>query len=322
MKAAIVKEAGASPVYGDFADPVSGEGTTLVRVTEAPLTHLARGRAMGGHYSAKGTFPMVPGVDGAGITEDGRRVYFFLPEAPYGGMAEYTLAKSERLVPIPDGLDDCTAAALANPGMSSWAGLVDRAKMRAGETVLINGATGAAGRLAIQIAKHLGAARVIATGRRSETFDELRRLGADATIQLAPDRAALEHTLEPEFRSGVDIVLDYLWGPSAEAILAAAARGGKDAVPIRFVQLGSMAGSEIALPSAVLRSSALELIGSGLGSMTLAGLQHAIAGVFQAAQKAKFEVAIERIPLADVTRAWEENHGGARVVLEPTPGSA
>jgi NADPH:quinone reductase-like Zn-dependent oxidoreductase len=317
MKAAIVKEAGASPVYGDFADPVPVAGTSLIRVTEAPLTHLTRGRAAGGHYSARGTFPLVPGVDGAGITEDGKRVYFFLPESPYGAMAEYALVRTERLVPIPDGLDDCTAAALANPGMSSWAGLAERAKLREGETVLINGATGTAGRLAIQIAKYLGAARVIATGRRSETFDDLRRLGADATIQLAPDRAALEHTLEPEFRRGVDVVLDYLWGPSAEAILIAAAKGGKDAVPIRFVQVGSMAGAEITLPSAVLRSSALELIGSGLGSMTLDGLEKAIAGVFEAAPTAKFEIALERLPLSEVTRAWEEGHGGARVVLEP-----
>ncbi len=317
MKAAIVNEAGKPPVYGDFPDPVPADGRSVLRVTAAPITHLTRARASGGHYSVSDAFPLVPGADGAGIAEDGRHFYFLIPEPPYGAMAEYVLVRDDHLIPIPDSLDDFTAAALANPGMASWTALVGRAGLRPGETVLINGATGASGRLAIQIARHLGAGRVIATGRRVEAFDDLRRLGADAIIQLEQDREALGRALLAEFRRGVDIVLDYLWGPSAEALLAAAATGGEAAVPIRFVQVGSMSAADISLPSALLRSSALEIIGSGLGSVRLDALKNAISGVFGAARDAKLEIATERVPLAEVARAWAERSGGARLVVVP-----
>ena len=97
-----------------------------------------------------------------------RRVYFVLPRAPYGSMAEQAVVPSAHCVPLPDELDDVTAAAIANPGMSSWAAYTERARLKAGETVLVNGATGTAGRLAVQIAKYLGARKVIATGRNAE----------------------------------------------------------------------------------------------------------------------------------------------------------
>ena len=317
MKAAIVVEAGRAPVWGDFRDPVATAGHALVRVTAASISHVTRSRASGSHYSSDGAVDFVAGVDGCGLAQDGRRVYFILPEAPFGAMAESTLVDERRCLPLPDDLGEETAAAMAIPGMSSWAALVERAQLRAGETVLVNGATGASGRLAIQIAKHLGAGRVVATGRRTQAFDDLRRLGADATIALTDDRDALENALKQEFRQGIDIVLDYLWGASAETAMVAAAKAGPEAVPIRFVQIGAVSGANITLPSAALRSSALQLMGSGIGSVPLPRMLAALHGVLTAAPAAGFEIATRSVPLADVGEAWTAADAEARIVLRP-----
>ena len=221
-------------------------------MTAAALSHVVKSRASGTHYSSSGRFPFVVGIDGVGRLDDGRRVYFVLPNAPYGSMAERTVVPSSRCLGLPDELDDMTAAAIANPGVSSWAAYTERAKLKAGETVLINGATGAAGRLAVQIAKHLGAKKVIATGRDADALKSVAALGADVVIPLVQDKAALEDSFKEQFAAGVDVIVDYLWGPSAERLLIAGAKAGKDAVPIRFVQIGSIGGPDISLQSAVL----------------------------------------------------------------------
>src|ERR1700689_311838 len=178
MKAGIIKVAGKSPVYGDFNEPVPGEGRELITVNTSALSQFSKSRSSGSHYSSSGTFPSVAGADGVGRTADGRRVYFVLPEAPFGALGEKSLVRSEHCIPVPDALDDITAAAIANPGMSAWAALVERARLTPGETVLINGATGTAGRLAVQLAKYLGAGRVIGAGRNQSELNELLALGA------------------------------------------------------------------------------------------------------------------------------------------------
>ena len=223
MKAAIVRSAGETPVFADFPAPSPRDGEKLVSVSAAALSQLARGRASGRHYSAGGDFPFVAGVDGVGRLEDGSRVYFLLPRAPHGAFAETTVV--ERCLPVPDDLDDVTAAAIANPGMSSWAAFVERAALQPGETVLVNGATGTSGRLAVQIAKLLGAKKVIATGRNPQALAELAALGADQTISLGADDAALAEQFRAAFAGRIDVVIDYLWGRSAELILGAAALG-------------------------------------------------------------------------------------------------
>lgn len=318
MKAAIVAVPGQPPIYGEFPEPSAQPGQILVRVTAASISHVTRSRASGTHYSSAGAFPFVAGIDGVGIAEDGRRVYFLLPEKPYGAMAERCVVDERRCFELPDGVDDDAAAAMAIPGMSSWAALVERARLRRGETVLVNGASGASGRLAIRIARHLGAGKVIATARRAESFDELRRLGADVAVSLNQSREDLEAAFEREFRQGVDIALDYLWGSSAEALLVAAAKGGPEAVPIRYVQIGSVAGTCIELPSVVLRSSALQLMGSGIGSVPLPRLFDAIRGVLEAAPSAGLTIATRAMPLAALSEAWTVSESaGARMVLHP-----
>lgn len=321
MKAGIIPAAGQKPIYGDFDEPSACEGKELIRVSASALSPFSKSRSSGSHYSSKSGFPSVAGVDGVGSTADGRRVYFVLPEAPYGALAEKSLVRSGQCVAIPDNLDDVTAAALANPGMSSWAALVERAALQPGETVLVNGATGSAGRLAVQIAKYLGAGRVIATGRNERRLQEVLSLGADAAIPFSlgdshPHGAELyEQALSAEFARGIHVVIDYLWGQSAKTIIVAIAKTVQDAVPVRFVHVGVAGGEQnIELPGAALRASAIQLMGSGLGSVPLPGLLEAIGHVFEAAEPAELQIATRTVPLAAIEEAWDAP-GRPRIVF-------
>jgi NADPH:quinone reductase-like Zn-dependent oxidoreductase len=315
MKAALVKEWGAQPVYADFTEPALTEGVARIAVVASALSHVTKSRASGKHYSSSGKLPFVPGVDGAGILEDGTRVYFLLPEAPFGGMAEHCIVKETRCIPLPAALDDVTAAAIAIPGMSSWAALVERAKLAKGETVLINGATGVSGRLAVQIAKYLGAGKVIATGRNAQALQSLKALGADVTISLTQDQAALESEFQEQFLDGIGVVLDYLWGQSAELLLVSGAKAAPEALPVRFIQIGSISAPTITLPSAALRSSSIELMGSGIGSIPVPRIQNAIEQLFNATVPGGFEIATKPVPLSQVEDHWTDDQSQARVVF-------
>lgn len=317
MKAAIVVEAGRTPIYGDFQDPIPTNDEVQVTVSAAALSNLVKGRASGTHYSSSNQLPFVVGVDGVGRLDDGRRVFFALPNAPFGSMSEKTVIPPSQCVFLPDDLDDVTAAAIANPGMSSWAALKERARITSGETVLINGATGTAGRLAVQIAKYMGAGKVVATGRNSESLKALSALGADVTIPLGDAGDAFEDAVIQQFGGdGIDVVLDYLWGPSAERILIAGAKAGKDAAPIRFVHIGGMSAPNITLPGAALRSSAITLMGSGIGSIPVASLIQSIAELMQAAVPGGFKIATKTFPLSEVERVWSAASSMPRTVFE------
>jgi NADPH:quinone reductase-like Zn-dependent oxidoreductase len=315
MKAAVVLGRGRTPVYADFSEPELLGGESRIAMTAAAISPVVRSRASGQHYSSSGQFPFVAGIDGVGRLDDGTRVYFVMPRAPHGGMAERVVAPRAHCLRLPDELDDVTAAAIANPGMSSWAALEERARLRAGETVPVNGATGAAGRLAVQVAKHLGARKVIATGRNAEALASVAALGADVTVPLVDDETTLEERFRREFAQGVDVVLDYLWGKSAERLIIAGAKAGAEAVPIRFVQIGAVSGSDITLPSAALRSSAIVLMGSGIGSIPFDRLLHAIDGLLRATVPAGFKIAANPVPLSDVEQAWLRDDSAGRTVF-------
>jgi NADPH:quinone reductase-like Zn-dependent oxidoreductase len=317
MKAAIVAETGKPPSYGDFKEPVPTDGEVQVTVTAAALSNVVKSRASGTHYSSSGQPPFVVGIDGVGHLDDGRRVYFALPRAPFGSMAEKTVIRPSQCVSLPDDLDDVTAAAIANPGMSAWAAFKERAKLTAGETVLVNGATGTAGRLAVQIAKYMGARKVVATGRNVQALKALSVLGADVTIPLDEGGDAFEDALKEQFcGDGIDVVLDYLWGQSAERVIIAGAKAGKDAVPIRFVQIGSVSAPSITLPSAALRSSAITLMGSGLGSIPRDRLVKSIGELMQATVPGGFEILTTIVPLSEVERVWAAANSMSRIVFK------
>ncbi|TAI73262.1 alcohol dehydrogenase, partial [Klebsiella pneumoniae] len=251
------------PVWANFIDPQPAPGQTLIDVRAAALSHVVKARASGRHYSFDGNLPFVPGIDGVGTTPQGQRVYFAFPTAPFGSMAQQAPVALQSCLPVPDALDDIQAAAMANPGMSAWASLVTRAQIQAGETVLINGATGSAGQLAVQIARYLGAKKIIATGRNAQT---LAALDADECIQLTADDKTLSGQFSATSAAQIDVVIDYLWGHSAEVLLPALAKYTPAGRPVRYVQVGSLAGADIALNGAVLRSAPLVLMGSGIGS--------------------------------------------------------
>jgi NADPH:quinone reductase-like Zn-dependent oxidoreductase len=320
MKAAIVESFTMPPRYGSFADPVAEAGEMLVTVEAAGLHPIVKALANGTHYGSTGKLPFVPGVDGVGRLADGTRVYFGVSRPPFGTFAELAVTNQMFSVRLPEGLDSLTAAGIANPGMSSWVALAARAKFVAGESVLILGATGSAGQFAVQIAKRLGARRVVAAGRNPETLATLKDLGADAAIELEQPREALVAAFRSELvEHGVDVVLDYLWGEPAEAVLAAVAHKGlSHAAPrIRYVQIGQSAGATITLPAATLRSSGLELLGSGFGSASMEEIFATLRVFFEEAAAKPFVAKVQAAPLRDVEALWNVPERGTRLVFQP-----
>jgi NADPH:quinone reductase-like Zn-dependent oxidoreductase len=177
MNAIVVEDFEKTPSYGQFAEPEVGEGEVKLAVSATTLSPLVRLIAQGKHYSGSKQVPFVPGMDGVGRLSDGSRVYFLFPRNPFGSMAEFCVVHSNWCVKVPDDVDDFAAAVISNSGSSSWIALTHIAELRAGQTVLINGATGSAGQLAVRIAKYLGAAKVIATGRNPQKLDALKNEG-------------------------------------------------------------------------------------------------------------------------------------------------
>ena len=320
MNAAVVHSFGAPPRYTTFADPVAADKEQLVTVTAAGLHPIVRALAKGTHYASSGELPFIAGIDGVGQLEDGTRVYFGIARSPFGTFADRALAASWMCLPLPATVDDVTAAGIANPAMSSWAALTARAKFAAGESVLILGATGVAGQLAVQIAKRLGARRIVAAGRSPQALEKLKALGADAVISLDQDQATLVSAFRSEIADvGVDVVLDYLWGQPAGHVLEAISQKGlrKAGARIRYVQIGESAGRTISLPAATLRSSGVELFGSGFGSASLDQLRQALADFFQLASKEPFQFQTRAAPLRDVEALWNDAEEGTRLVFQP-----
>lgn len=316
MKAALLYASGESPRFETFPEPTPIQGEVLVQVKAAALTNLSKMRANGSSQ-----FPVVCGVNGIGVLEDGTRVYCGGCRPPYGMMAEWAPVARSGCLPVPDGLDDLSAAALPNAAMAAWLALVFRAQMQPGESVFILGATGVSGKLAIQVARHLGAARVVATGRNEATLATLRDLGADAVISLnQSDRALVEAIADEVGGHPFDIVLDFLWGQPAEIVMRALTRPeflGKIS-RIRFVSIGEMAGSTASVPAAVLRSAGLEISGSGGGSISQQAIFELIPQMFALAAQGKLRMDIEPVPLADVEKIWQRQDApGRRLVFVP-----
>jgi NADPH2:quinone reductase len=235
-------------------------------------------------------------------------------------MAQRTIAPPAFCFPIPDSLDDATAAALPNPGVSAWLVLSQRVKVAKGETVLILGATGVTGKLAVQIAKLLGAGRVIASGRNAKSLDKLRELGADATIQLSqPDDELRKAFAQQAGEGGFNVVIDYVWGRPTELLLAAITRPEFAAInsETRLVQVGESAGPNISLPAAVLRSTALTILGTaGIPSRDI--LVAAMQEVMDWGAKGALQIDTESVPLSEIEQAWQRpESGGRRLVVIP-----
>lgn len=314
MHAAVLHEFG-TPVFGDFEEPVAGEGQVVVDVAVAGLNPVDLRKASGQYFAGPPPLPSVAGHEGVGrVAGDGRRVYFEMAVDPFGSMAERALVAEDALHELPDGIDDGLAAALGIAGLAGWLPLTWRARMRAGETVLVLGATGIVGQIAVQAARLLGAGRVVAAGRDAAGLERAVELGADATVDLA---ATPPDELTGAFRTAaggdVDVVVDPLWGAPAAAAIEALGAGG------RLVQLGQSAGAEATLPSASIRGRHLEILGY-LNFLVPADVRRdAYRALLEQAAAGRIRVEVERVPLRDVADAWARVQGSAhrKLVLVP-----
>ncbi|MCK2212334.1 zinc-binding alcohol dehydrogenase family protein [Actinomadura sp. ATCC 31491] len=308
MHAAVITAPDAPPVYRDHPDPAAGHpGEQVVEVLAAGLHHLTRGRATGGHYSSGGVYPLVPGMDGVVRDQEGNLRYVVMDDTPLGTFAERTLIDPRRSVILPDGIDPVRIAAAMNPAMSSWVALRRRIAFQAGQRVLVLGATGNAGRMAVQIAKLFGAAQVIAAGRDTTRLKELTALGADETITFD----------EAEQAADVDVVIDYVWGePAAGAMIPMLTARADRGRPLTWIQIGSVAGPAAPVPSMALRAARLRIVGSGIGSVPARDFIAELPELAAAVAAGAIDVRARAVPLAEVARAWTAETGD-RVVLVP-----
>jgi NADPH:quinone reductase-like Zn-dependent oxidoreductase len=309
MKAAVVSSFGSPPRYQDFPvpAPTGDDDEMLVDVLAAGLHPRVRSQANGSHYTSTGELPLVPGVDGVGRGPDGQLRYFILPDTTMGSMAEQTVIDTRRSVVLPDSTDPVAVAAAMNPAMSSWVALRQRTRFQAGQDVLVLGGTGNAGRMAIQVAKHLGAGQVIAAGRGADRLASLPALGADAAVPLEDCKAAAD----------VDVVIDYLWGEPAVAAMTAIVTSRADrGRPLTWIQIGAVAGATAAIPSAALRAARLDIVGSGQGSVSVREYLAELPALAEEISAGTFDVDASAVPLADVEQAWTAGTK-QRVVLVP-----
>jgi len=244
--------------------------------------------------------PFVLGREGVARRGDGRRIYFNLnaPVAPFGSMAERALINPRFAFPIPDSVADDVAAALGNAGLAAWLGLSWRGRIRPGETVLILGATGVSGLIAVTAAKRLGAGRVVAAGRNREALQRAKRLGADATVDLA---AATDLVAAYRDAAGgpVDVVIDYVCGAPAEAALDVLASFG------RLVHIGTRAGPVMTVPGATMRRNCIDIMGFGYYHAPIEMQADAYAELCRLAASGEIALDIETRPLAEIGAAWD-----------------
>jgi NADPH:quinone reductase-like Zn-dependent oxidoreductase len=318
MNAAVLHALGNPPRFEQFPEPLPAEDEVFVHVRAAALKPVDKQIAAGTHYASFREFPAICGLDGVGWLDDGTRVFFAGARRPYGAMAQRTVVRRTQCFAVPESLSDDIAAALPNPGVSAWLTLKERAKLLPGQSVLILGATGVTGKLAVQIAKILGAGRVIAAGRNESVLNSLLELGADTIIQLDKSEEELTKVFARESGDkGFQVVIDYLWGPPTEALLAALTRNEFAAIgsEIRLVQVGESAGPTISLPAAVLRSTPLTILGTA-GMPAPEILLEALEQVLAYGASGKLRIDTERVPLADIESAWERE-GRSRLVIIP-----
>jgi NADPH:quinone reductase-like Zn-dependent oxidoreductase len=318
MHAAVVTSFDAPPSYQEYPVPrPGGPDEVLVDVIAAGLHPRVRSQADGTHYSSTDQLPLVPGIDGVGRTADGTLRYFVLPDTTMGAMAEQTAIDLRRSIVLPEDCRPVELAAAMNPAMSAWVALRRRIDFTAGQSVLVLGATGNAGQLAVQIAKHLGASRVIGAGRRSDRLGALDELGTDVTVSLNGDSTDVAGRLGEAARD-VDVVIDYLWGePTAEAMHAIVTRRGDPGQPLTWIQVGSVAGPTATIPSAALRAARLQIVGSGQGSVPIGDFLDELPELAAQVSRGTFRIDARAVPLTNVASAWADRSSTERLVIIP-----
>ena len=326
MRAAVLHAYGAVPEVGEFRDPVAGDGDELLEVAAAGMNPIDVRVATGQFPLERHEPPYVAGKEGVGRRADGSLVYFDRCRDPFGAFAERTLIRAGDGYPVPDGLDPALAVCFGVSGLAAWVGLEWRGQLAAGETVLILGASGVVGQIAVQAAKLLGAGRVVAAARDATGLERASALGADAVVPLPSNgaggdparRAALRTDLSATLRDaaggdGYDLVLDPLWGEPARAAIAAVRPFG------RVVNMGQSADAEVTLGSAAIRSTPIDLLGYTNYTAPADVLAAAYARMAGHGAAGELRVEIERLGLDDVPDVWRRQAGSphAKLVIEP-----
>lgn len=321
MKAAVLTKLGTSPIYKDIETPVpKDESQIIIKLKAASVKNIDKLRAGGIHYASYKELPAVVGLDGVGILENGHRVY---AQGLTGMLAEQALISNNRYTVLPDEIDDVVAAALPNAVLGGTMALLFRGKMQTGQTVLINGATGVTGRIAVQVAKYYGAANIIVTGRDATALNDLKKYGANYLISLLQkDDEIIDQTRAINEKTPIDLVIDYLWGHPIEVIIASFKSGGIRSFTqqVKIVTVGDMAGETISLSSGILRSSTIEILGSGLGSFSKEDFSkfdsEILPEMFRLAAEQKLIIETQTEQLSKIEKAWNAPvEKGKRLVI-------
>jgi NADPH2:quinone reductase len=310
MRAAVLHEYGI-PVPDEFQEPAPDPDQAVVDVLAAGLNPVDVAICGGLFYAGKPPLPSVAGREGVGLL-DGGRVYFDGPVVPFGSMAERALIDPRSTYPVPEEVPDGVAVALGISGLAAWLALTWRAELRQGEHVLVLGASGVLGQIAVQAARLLGAARVVAAARSQEGLERCLELGADASVRLG-EPADLPAALAEAAGGRIDVVVDPLFGEPLVAALQAASFGA------RIVQLGAGAGAEVMIPSAAIRGKMLVLMGHTNFAAPPEVKSEAYRRLSEAAARGEINVAVDPLPLEQVGEAWRRLQDGShsKIVLVP-----
>jgi NADPH:quinone reductase-like Zn-dependent oxidoreductase len=323
MKAAVIHKFDSVPHYEDFKDPVADAGDLMVDVKAATLENFDKMTAEGVHYASQHMFPHFPAIVGhlgVGALADGRLVAFGGMRPPYGTMAEKAVVPKQYAAyatPVPEGVEPEVAAALPSSALTSLLPLRWGVQLEPGQTVLVQGATGVSGKLAVQIARLLGAEKIVATGREESILRSLRDLGASATIDLKQTDEEIHEAFRRESGDGYDVILDFLWGRPTELLFRALTPGdvGFAKRRTRYIQIGQAAGAAITFLAEALRTSGLEL--GGASNISPQVLPEAMQQIWTWIREGKLVIDIEKMHLRDIAVAWGRKIPGKRIVMVP-----
>ncbi|KAJ4332471.1 hypothetical protein N0V87_008338 [Didymella glomerata] len=314
VQAAVVNAWGEVPKYQNLDLPQPTETQVRIKVLAAGLPNLVRSRAAGQHFTTAGTSPPhVPGTDGVGtIIPSGELVYFNALGAPTGSFAEEINVGKSNVFRLPEGAYPDAIALLANGVMSSWMALTARAGIVPGKSesfdVAVVGATGVSGQAAVQIAKAMGAGKIVAIGKPGAKLEKTKKLGATALIGL---------TEETDFSEAadVDIVLDYLWGDVAKAVLPGiVAKRMNKSQRLTWIEIGALGGDSVQVTGALLRSANVALLGCGPGSWTFPELHAQMPAMLKCMVDNELESEHVVVKLAEVEQWWSETTGPRKLV--------
>lgn len=314
MKAALVERIGSLPVYTDVDEPARRAGQTLVEVSAAPVNPIDISTAAGRYPGGSPEAPYVAGREAVGrVLEsdslaEGARVY----ASGLGFMAERAVVSDDDAVELPDGVDDALASCFGVAGLAAWLAIEWRGELRAGETVLVLGASGAVGAIAVQAARLLGAGRVVAAARSEKGLERARELGADATVELDAHDDLVEALIEAA-DGQLDLTIDPVWGEPAAAAIRATAFGG------RLVQLGQSASPTATIDSGSVRGKLLSILGHTNFAAPAEVRRAAYLRMVRHAGAGELTVDHELLPLEQVTEAWERQEASPNVKLVLRP---